>query len=64
MVSSGSLPWRRSAALSHEGPDAGRAFRVAGRRRRAGPVAQEGADILRVVLAALVSGAAGADPRA
>src|SRR5262249_33808819 len=29
---------------------------------RAGPVAQQGADILRIVLAALVSGAAGTDP--
>ena len=48
-----------------ERPDAGRTFRVAGTTVvRAGPVVQEGADELRIILAALVPGAAGPDPRA
>src|SRR6266702_7673180 len=48
-----------------ESPDAGRTFRVAGTTIvRAGTVVQEGADILRIVFATLVSRAAGTDPRA
>lgn len=48
-----------------EGPDAIRAVGVAGTAvGRAGTVAQEGADVVRVVFAALVTGAAGPDPRA
>ena len=44
-----------------ESPDAGRAAGTA--IGRAGTVAQEGADVLRIVLATLVSRAAGTDPR-
>src|ERR1700732_1855489 len=54
-----------------DGPQEGRPGRVVQRRRvdgaavvRAGPVAQQGADVLRIVLATLVPGAAGPDPRA
>ena len=48
-----------------ERPDAGRTVRIAGTTVvRAGPVLQEGADELRIILAALVPGAAGPDPRA
>ena len=45
-----------------ESPDAGRAAGTA--IGRAGTVAQEGADVLRIVLATLVSRATGPDPRA
>ena len=48
-----------------ESPDAGRPSRVAGTAIvRAGTVAQEGADIVRIVLATLVSRAGGTDPGA
>jgi hypothetical protein len=47
-----------------EGPDAGRTAWIAGTTiGRAGTEAQQRADVLRIVLAALVSGAAGTDPR-
>ena len=46
-----------------ESPDAGRPSRVAGTAIvRVGTVAQEGADVFRIVLAALVSRAGGTDP--